>query len=164
MYGDIQIYALEPSEELQGGTCHRTFFLELLSSIPEFEATIPDSGQDPPWCGDGDRFYVDNQIAIASALSRAHTAWNKLSGTPRRSWKGALVGIAFSIHNMSDHEMFAALVSKADFSLLFEALFHGFTVRKIVKMTTGSPYDWPDFYTMDLYPRDFRMRYFGPSM
>jgi hypothetical protein len=160
-----QIYALEPAEERRGGTCHRTFFLELLSSIPEFEATIPESGQDPPWCGDGDRFYVDNQVAIASALGRAHAAWKKLSGTPpSRTWKGSLVGIAFAIDAMADDQTFGGLVSKADFSLLFDALFHGFTVAKMVKMTTGSPYDWPDFYTMDLYPRDFWLRYFGPSM
>eukprot|EP00250_Pteridium_aquilinum_P022927 c2591_g1_i1 orf=82-801(+) len=150
-----QVYALEPSEQLQGGINHLMFMLEVLSHIKEFEAVIPNSGQNPPWCGDGDRFFVDNQKAIAQALANAHTAWDRLSGSKRRAWKGSLVGMAFSIEAMEDGELVAGIMSKADYQLLYSALTPGMTAKRMVSMMDEEDLKRADIFTVAIYARNW---------
>lgn len=150
-----QVYALEPSEQVQGGINHLMFMLEVLSHIKEFEAVIPNSGQNPPWCGDGDRFFVDNQGAIARALSNAHTAWDRFSGSKRCAWKGSLVGMAFSIEAMKDDQLVAGIMSKADYRLLYSALTPGMTAQRMVSMMEEEDLKRADIFTVAIYARDW---------
>lgn len=156
-----QGYAAEPLQQLQGGINHIMFMLEVLSHIKEFEAAIPSSRQSP-WCGDSDHFSVDNQEAIARALANAHTAWDTLSRSKRRVWKGSLVGRAFSIEAMEDTELVAGIMSKSDYKLLFSALAPGMTAKRMVSMMDEDDIKRADIFTVAIYARNW-LEMFAPK-